>query len=43
MKSEVVEITGASSGLGRAIVYEFARIKAKIGIAGWALFERLNS
>lgn len=32
MRSEVVVVTGASAGLGRAIVREFAKRKAKIGL-----------
>ena len=31
-KSEVVVITGASAGIGRAVVREFAKKKAKIGL-----------
>ena len=33
MRDKVVIVTGASSGIGKALVYELARQKAKIAIA----------
>lgn len=32
-QSEVVVVTGASAGIGRAVVREFAKRKAQIGLA----------
>ena len=42
MRDKVVIVTGASSGIGKALVYELARQKAKIAIASRNIEELLR-